>query len=272
MNYALIAVSALIVMAGVGIAFGLVLAFSDKKLAMETNPLIHIVEDSLPKGQCGACGYAGCQAYAEAVVLNPDVPPNLCIPGKEAVAKVVAELTNKVAAQVDPIIARLNCNGTKNNASLKGEYSGVHDCLAAFLLHGGPKSCDYGCIGFGTCVKNCPFDAMTLSEEGLPIIDQETCTGCGKCASVCPKKVIDLVPLSKQKVVVKCSSCDKGAVSRKLCSVACIGCGICSKSCPYGAIKMTNNLAVVDSSICMEQCSEIVCTNKCPTGAIKKII
>lgn len=124
----------LIVLTALGLVFGFVLAFANKKFAVEVNPLIHIVEDVLPKGQCGACGYAGCMAYAEAVVLNPDVPPNLCIPGKEPVAKAVAELTGKVAEAVEPRIARIKCAGTGDKAVKAYDYKGVEDCAAANLL------------------------------------------------------------------------------------------------------------------------------------------
>ncbi|MCX7779472.1 MAG: RnfABCDGE type electron transport complex subunit B, partial [Negativicutes bacterium] len=150
----------LAIMTSLGVIFGLVLAYANKKLAIEVNPLIHAVEDVLPKGQCGACGFAGCMAYAEAVVTNPDVPPTLCIPGKDPVAKAVAELTGKAAAAVEPRIAQVKCAGAEGKAVKAYEYSGVTDCMAANLLFGGPKSCKYGCLGLGTCVSNCPFDAM----------------------------------------------------------------------------------------------------------------
>jgi electron transport complex, RnfABCDGE type, B subunit len=97
------------ILALVGLFFGLVLAYANKKLAVEMNPLIHVVEDILPKGQCGACGYAGCQAYAEAVVLDKDVSPSLCIPGKKAVAEQVAKLTGKAAAEIEPRYAFIKC-------------------------------------------------------------------------------------------------------------------------------------------------------------------
>ncbi len=260
----------LIVMLIVGIVFGLILAYANKKFAIEVNPLIHIVEDILPKGQCGACGYAGCQAYAEAVVLNPDVPPNLCIPGKAVVAKTVAELTGKAAPEMEPRTARLKCAGTSSKAIKKYNYEGIEDCLAASLLQGGPKGCQYGCLGFGTCVKSCPFDAMTMSPEGLPIINSKKCTGCGKCETVCPKKVIQMVPAGSP-VMVTCNSKDKGAAARKLCTVACIGCGICAKNCSYGAIKVENNVAIVDSHVCIEKCDDPKCLAKCPTKAINSI-
>ena len=261
----------LLVLTALGLLFGFILAFANKKFAIEVNPLIHIVEDVLPKGQCGACGYAGCMAYAEAVVMNPDVPPNLCIPGKEPVAKAVAEMTGKVAAAVEPRIAQVRCAGVTGKAVKNYEYHGVEDCVAANLLFGGPKTCSYGCLGMGTCVKKCPFGAMTMSEEGLPVIDPEKCTGCGVCETVCPKKVIAMMPLGAH-VRVNCNSKDKGAVARKACSAACIACTLCMRECPHGAIKMENNLAVVDAHVCIEKCTDAKCLAKCPTKAIRPAV
>lgn len=265
------AIMVIIVMGIVGIVFGFVLAIANKKFAIEVNPLIEMVEEVLPKGQCGSCGYAGCKAYAEAVVTNPEVAPNLCVPGKEAVAKKVSELTGKSAGNVEPKVAQVRCAGSICKATPKYEYNGIEDCTAASLVLGGPKGCQYGCLGFGTCVKNCPFGAMTMSEDGLPVIDLERCTGCGKCESVCPKKVILLIPQGAM-VRVNCSSKEKGAAAKKTCEAACLGCGICSRSCPYGAIKIESYLAVVDSHLCIEKCSEPVCLSKCPTKAIRNVV
>lgn len=254
-----------------GTIFGLILGFANKKMAVEVNPLIHIVEDVLPKGQCGACGYAGCMNYAEAVVINPDVAPNLCIPGKEPVAKLVAELTGKAAAPVEPRIAQIRCAGSHTRAVKANEYHGVQDCVAANLLFGGPKSCKYGCLGLGTCVNACPFGALTMSTDGLPIVDPDKCTGCGKCETLCPKHVISMMPLGAS-VRVNCNSHDKGPVAKKACGAACIGCTLCMKECPHGAIKMDNSLAVVDAKVCMEKCNDPVCLAKCPTKAIRKAV
>lgn len=265
------AIMVLVVMVGIGAVFGSILAVANKKFSMEVNPLIHEVEDVLPKGQCGACGYAGCAAYAEAVVINKDVPPNLCVPGKDAVAKAVAEITGKAAEKVEPRVAHVRCKGAAGKAALSYNYKGIRDCAAANLLQGGPKGCKHGCIGFGTCVNSCPFGAMTMADEGLPVVDTKKCTGCGKCEVACPKKVIELIP-SNATVKVSCNSKDKGAVARKLCSSnLCLGCGICAKNCSYGAIEIKNNLAIVNSKICTDKCKQATCVSKCPTGAIKVV-
>ncbi len=269
MEHAIIIV---LILTGLGAVFGLILAYANKKLAIEVNPLIHVVEDVLPKGQCGACGYAGCMAYAEAVVTKPEVPPNLCIPGKDTVAKLVAELTGKAAEAVEPRIAQVRCAGSNEKAVRSFAYKGVEDCVAANLLFGGAKACKFGCLGLGTCVKNCPFGAMSMSEAGLPVIDPEKCTGCGKCETICPKKVIAMLPLTAH-VRVNCSSRDKGPVARKACTAACIACTLCVRECPYQAVKVENNVAVVDSSVCVaNNCTDAKCLAKCPTKAIRPAV
>ncbi|MDR3270142.1 MAG: RnfABCDGE type electron transport complex subunit B, partial [Peptococcaceae bacterium] len=214
MNYIIVV---LLLMGIIGLFFGCVLAFANKKLAVEMNPLIHLVEDILPKGQCGSCGYAGCQAYAEAVVLNEDVPPNLCIPGKQEVALKVAELTGKDSGDVEPQRAYVRCTSPLTAESEKYRYSGITNCVAASLMHSGPKNCQYGCLGMGSCVTQCVFDAIHMGAHGLPVIDKTFCTGCGKCATICPKKIIEVIPVSAH-VVVACKSLDKGAVARKICT------------------------------------------------------
>jgi Na+-translocating ferredoxin:NAD+ oxidoreductase subunit B len=257
----------IIVMGIVGLIFGFILAVANKKLAVEMNPLIHIVEDALPKGQCGACGFAGCQAYAEAVVMLPDVPPNLCSPGKTKVAQRISELTGKTAKAIEPRVAHVRCEHPVSIAKMKYVYSGISDCVAASILHLGPRDCQYGCIGFGTCERVCPFNAITMSDGGQPRINRELCTGCARCENVCPKKIIEMIPLHSH-VEINCNSRNKGAIDRKHCPVACIGCGICSRDCPHQAIKIENNLAFVDSKICNAMCNNSVCLAKCPTGAI----
>lgn len=264
------ALAIIVVLVGIGTFFGIVLALADKKFAMEENPLIKEVEEVLPKGQCGACGYAGCAKYAEAVVEKPEVPPNLCIPGKKAVAEKVAELTGKKAAATEPQYAQLKCRGTKTAAIMAANYRGISDCAAAKLIQGGPKACKYGCLGFGNCVRACPFGAMIMGADGLPAIDKDICTGCGKCVTTCPQSLLVLQSL-KAPVQVVCSSHDKGPVARQACKNACLGCGLCVRNCSNGAIKIDKFVAVIDSSKCLN-CTDTACLSKCPTGAIKALL
>ena len=269
MDYTLTAIMAVVILTCIGLVFGFVLASADKKFAMEENPLIGEVKEALPQGQCGACGFAGCAKYAEAVVLDPDVPPNLCVPGKAAVAAVVAKLTGKVAEATEPKYAHVKCRGGNGIAKLAFEYKGVHDCAAAKLVQQGPKFCKFGCLGFGNCVRSCPFGAMTMGENGLPHVNKDICTGCGKCASVCPNHVIELLPVSA-KVSVSCSSKDFGAPAMKNCKALCLGCGSCMRNCSHKdeeAIKIIDHLAVVNQDVC-HHCDNATCLTKCPTGAI----
>jgi len=259
------------VLVGVGAFFGLVLALANKKFAMETNPLIEEVEDILPKGQCGACGFAGCQKYAEAVVEDPEVPPNLCVPGKAAVAEMVAKLTGKHADATEAHYAHINCRGTCDAAKNKANYEGVEDCAAAKLVMGGGKACKYGCIGYGNCTKACHFHAIEMGEKGIPVVNPKLCTGCGACAKACPQNIISLISY-ENKVEVSCSSKDKGAIARKNCANACIGCGLCMRTCTHQAIEIVDNLAKVNSAICREKCKEAVCIAKCPTKAITELV
>jgi len=237
---------------------------------MESNPLIAEVEDILPKGQCGACGFAGCAKYAEAVVEDPEVPPNLCVPGKAAVAAKVAELTGKKAEAAEPHYAYLKCRGTLTAAVMAAKYEGVPDCAAAKLVGGGPKGCKFGCLGFGNCVKACPFGALSMGAEGLPVVDKEICTGCGKCVETCPQGLMALKTFGAP-VEVTCSSHDKGPAAKKNCQQACIGCGLCMRNCSRGAIKVENFLAVVDAEKCIG-CPEPTCLGKCPTKAIQSLV
>ena len=273
MNYAFIAIMAVVIMTCVGIVFGFFLALADKKFSMEENPLIGEVKEALPQGQCGACGFAGCAKYAEAVVLDPDVPPNLCVPGKAEVAAVVAKLTGKVAEATEPKYAHIKCRGGNGIAKMAFEYKGVHDCAAAKLVQQGPKTCKFGCLGFGNCVRACPFNAMSMGPNGLPVVDRKMCTGCGKCANTCPNHVIELLPMSA-KVSVSCSSKDFGAVAMKNCKALCIGCGSCMRNCSLKeeeGVKVVDHLAIVNQDVC-HHCTNATCLTKCPTGAIGEML
>jgi len=258
----------LIVLAGLGIVFGVALAIVAARFVVKADPKVEKVRETLPGANCGACGFAGCMGYAEAVAGNPDVAVNLCAPGKAAVAEKIAEITGKKAEKVDPKIARVFCQGGNSLSQRKFIYTGVMDCTAAVLAAGGDKSCEYGCLGYATCMRACPFDAITMSADNLPVINAQKCTACGKCVAACPKQVIELALMSKA-VVISCHSKDKGADTKKKCQVGCIACGICVRTCPVDAIKIDNNVARIDHGKCIV-CG--LCVKKCPTKAIHDYI
>jgi Na+-translocating ferredoxin:NAD+ oxidoreductase RNF subunit RnfB len=254
----------LVFLAGLGTVFGVGIAMAAKRFAVEIDPRVEKVKDVLAHAHCGACGYAGCEQYAEAVVKNPDVSPNLCIPAGAKGAEAVALITGKKAEIKEPQFARIMCQGSNTKSRRKFTYEGVIDCRAAVLAGGGDKSCAYGCLGYGTCSRVCPFSAITMSAAGLPVVDITKCTGCRKCEQACPKKVIEVLPASKM-VLVSCHSKDKGGETKKNCDVGCIACGICVKVCPFDAPSVQNSFSRIDVDKC-RVCG--LCVTKCPTKAI----
>ena len=253
---------AVAIIGGIGLIGGILLAvishFCDSG---EENARLAEIRDALPGANCGACGYAGCDSYAEAVE-NGSAEPNLCAPGgKDAALKlsdilcVEIELTQKVA--------RLNCNGCTDNAETKYNYFGLQSCKAAAALGGGMKSCDFACLGLGDCQNVCEFGAISV-KDGVASVNEELCGGCGLCAKTCPKQVISIVT-KKASAVVPCSNKQKGGVARKNCKVACIGCSACVRACEFGAITVENFLATVDTEKC-------TACGKCVAACPQKII
>jgi Na+-translocating ferredoxin:NAD+ oxidoreductase RNF subunit RnfB len=161
----------LVFAASIATVFGIGLAMTAKRFAVKIDPRIEKVKDVLAGAHCGACGYPGCEQYAEAVVKNEDVPPNLCTPGGSRAIEAVARITGKLAEKTDPICSRVMCQGGSTNSQKRFKYEGVEDCRAAILAGGGDKSCVYGCLGYGTCVSVCPFDAIHMGDEELPVVD-----------------------------------------------------------------------------------------------------
>ena len=151
-----------------GLVFGFALAAAAAKFQVPVNPLVERVRDRLPAANCGACGFAGCQAYAEAVVERGDVSPNLCLPGRAAVAGAVAELTGKQPGSVVDRVVVLRCHGTSAFAPDEARYAGIRTCAAASFVFGGPKACKNGCLGLGDCVDACPFGALAMTADGHP--------------------------------------------------------------------------------------------------------
>lgn len=258
----------LVFLAGLSAIFGLGLAFAAKRFVVQIDPRVEKVKDVLAHAHCGACGYAGCEQYAEAVVNNPDVPPNLCTPAGARGAEAVALITGKKAEAREPIFARIMCQGGTSKAVRRFKYEGFQDCRAAVLAGGGDKSCAFGCLGYGTCSRACPFGAISMNSDDLPVVDIAKCTGCRKCEQACPKKVIEVLPASRQ-VLVSCHSKDKGIDTKKNCQTGCIACGKCVKVCPFDAPSVSNNLSRID----LEKCKVCgLCVSPCPMNSIVDFI
>jgi len=255
---------AVLIVGLIGLAFGLLLAYAAVIFKVEVDERIDQITEILPGANCGACGYAGCGAYAKAVVED-DAPVNACSVGKDKVADTIGQIMGKAAEKKVPLTARVLCGGDCDQAKQKYEYYGVADCNAANKLAGGAKACNNGCLGLGTCVSACQFDAIHI-ENGIAVVDEEKCTACGMCKKVCPKNVIEIMPKDK-KVFVKCNSKKSGKEVNAVCKVGCIGCKICEKNCPLEAITVTDNLAKIDYEKC-KSCG--LCVDKCPKKAIVK--
>ncbi len=210
-----------------GIGCGLALAGAAKRFAVQVDPKIEAVRACLPGANCGACGYAGCESYAEAVVTDPLCPPGKCAPGKQVVANKVAAITGKAAGEASPVISWLRCSRNDGNVKKKHEYVGFDTCQAAAIAFGGPYECTFACVGYGDCHAACPFDAITM-KDNMPVIDREKCTGCGVCVKACPKQVLQLLPKDAT-CYVPCSNHDSGKAVSGVCSAGCVHCMACTR-------------------------------------------
>ncbi len=256
-------VTATVVVSAVGIFVGLFLGVAGLKFKVEVDEKEEAVLAALPGNNCGGCGFAGCSGLAAAIAKG-EAPVNACPVGGEAVGKKIAEIIGVDAGSSVRQVAYVHCQGDCEKAGTDYDYCGAEDCrMLSFVPNGGPKACNSGCLGYGTCVKACPFDAIHVV-KGVAVVDKEKCKACGKCIAVCPKHLISLIPYNT-KLIVACSSTDKGPVTMKACQVGCIGCGICAKICPKGAVTVENFHAVIDPAKCVG-CG--ACEQKCPKKAI----
>ncbi len=249
----------------------IILYFVAQKFKISEDPRIDEIQAILPSANCGGCGFAGCRNFAEALVKAESFEGLNCPVGGSAVMNIAAEILGKTAPVVDPQVAVLLCNGTPQHRPRTSRYSGASDCRIANSLYMGETECSYGCLGYGDCVKACSFGGISIDKETeLPVISSEKCVGCGSCVKACPRDLIELRKKGKKdrKIYVACSNCDKGGPAKRACSVACIGCGKCLKVCEFGAIKLENNLAYIDSYKCIF-CRK--CVAECPTNAIMEI-
>jgi len=258
---------AIIVLGGIGLTASFLLGMAAKKFSIDVDPKVEEIENALLGANCGACGYAGCAALAKAIVVEENVSISSCIPGGPEVARKIGAIMGVEAKIQEKHIAKVFCSAGHNEAKIRFKYRGIFDCKPASLLANGNKKCEFGCLGYGSCIKACPFDAISMGPAGIPIISEEKCKSCGKCIEVCPHSVIRIVP-AKNHVHVLCNSLDKASKVKKSCTVGCIGCGVCKKVCAEDAIKIENFLAKIDYEKCIE-C--LKCVEKCPKKIIKQL-
>ncbi len=252
----------IIIFVVLGVVFGVLLTVISKVFAVEVDERTEKITEALPGANCGACGFAGCADYADAIVTK-GVPMNSCLPGGETAAKAIGEIMGAEVVVSEKKVPVIHCSGDCEAMQQKFNFDGVQTCTSAKRFYGGTGACMHGCLGFGDCAAVCDNGCITI-KNGLAAVCTEECISCGKCAKVCPNGLIELVSV-KKKVHVVCSSKDAGVTAVKACKKSCIGCGKCVKICKFGAIVIKDAHAVIDYSKCVS-CG--LCAKECPRECI----
>lgn len=256
---------AALVLGGMGLLFGGVLTITSKVFAVPSNPMRDAIRELLPGANCGACGYPGCDGCADAMASGKAAANACPVCSAETAAQIAQVMGVEAANPAARQVARVICRGGNGHCREKFTYHGIADCLAASLVDGGNKSCKYACLGLGTCVRACKFDAIHVdAQTGIAVVDEEKCVACGKCIDVCPKHVLSLQP-EKDPVRLMCHAEKAGFAVSDHCDRGCIDCGRCEEACKFGAIRMENHLPVIDMTKC-RGC--MMCAEACPTQAI----
>lgn len=255
--------TAAMIMTGVALFFGVVLAVAYRFLRVEEDPRIDIVEELLPGSNCGACGEPGCRAFAEKLCLGTTQPGKCTVNSADGIDEIASFLGVDAGAQ-EKRTARLHCAGGLSQVKRLAEYDGLDSCRAAVQVNAGGIACGWGCLGLADCAIVCTFDAIKMTEGLLPKVDTNKCTACNDCVDVCPRDLFTLELLSHP-VVVQCASPLAGETATSICTVACDACGRCALDAGDDVIEMSNGLPKVN----LPDRTTIECTFRCPTGAIQ---
>ena len=251
-----------LVIAVIAVLVAVGLVFTGKKFAVAVDEREVAVREKLPGNNCGACGYAGCDALAAAIAKG-NAPVNACPVGGAAAAQAIGDIMGTTAGAMERKTAFVACKGSCDVTKNQGNYIGVKDCRAAVLSGMNVTDCTYGCLGFGSCAEVCPEQAISV-QNGVAVVNRNRCVSCGLCVKACPRGLISLIPESKV-VRVQCSNRDRGPQVKKVCSAGCIGCGLCAKQCESEAIEFDGTLARVNPEKCT-LCGK--CAAKCPAKVI----
>lgn len=255
---------AILFMASLGLMLAGVLVIANKRLFVYDDPRISEIEALLPGANCGACGSPGCRTFAEGVISHK-FEPSQCTVNDKASIQAIADYLGIAAGQSNRRVARLACAGGTHIAFIRASYIGSKSCRGAALVSGGGKGCTWGCLGMGDCRQVCDFGAITINKHGLPVIDENKCTACGKCVDICPKKLFEIQPVEHQ-LFIACRNLEKGDKPEAECAAMCTACKRCVNDAPQGLISIHNNLATINYSKNNLASSNAI--ERCPTGAI----
>lgn len=255
---------AILVLGGVGLVFGILIAIANAKLAVWEDPRIGVVTAILPGANCGACGLPGCRAFAEQAVAG-EIQVAQCSVATDAIRHQIADYLGVAVGSTVKRVARLRCAGGRDVAVQQAEYRGLATCGAAAAVAAGGKGCVWGCLGLADCERSCDFDAIRMSDTGLPVVDPDRCTACGDCVEACPKDLFMLLPLD-QPLLVQCRNLLVGDDVLAQCRVACTACGKCVADAAPGLITVEHGVAEINYELAAA--AEHRAVERCPTDAI----
>jgi len=161
--------SAILVITGLAVVFGLLLGYSAVRFKVEGDPVVDQIDALLPQTQCGQCSFAGCRPYAEAIAAG-EAEINRCPPGGETTMIALADLLGR-----DPV-------------PLENQEAAEKPKSVAVII-------EQDCIGCTLCIQACPVDAILGAAKQMHTVIAEECTGCELCIPPCPVECIVMEPI-----------------------------------------------------------------------------